>query len=367
MAEKYKHYYVPQALVKNWSDDGKHASWYNPMKEKRIENGNITRYFHENLLDFPDGIAATIDSLDEFFVEMLPSLLDGEVDCLKADIAASPREVIIFMLLRAPMPVFSPDIILERMLDDFSAMFSRSSRKENKEKMRSSEIKRAFNQMTVYGLDLLDMEAVILSAPEGSSFVLGAIPVTSINPYFSQDKPDLFPGVQTFEIWGSVLILPLTPGKALCIYDPETYTVEEKDGFCALRKEDVDMLNTAALYNSNDIGGVIHVCGEDYLDDLYGKLDNEDDFRGASSLGGEDEFPFSTDLPVLKVTKEAEEKRAERKKSLLREYISRLVDYDDENFEKIHGRNAEKEYTKRYRYASKMLKTLRGKKAGAEA
>lgn len=365
MAEKYKHYYVPQILVKNWAADGKHASWYNPMIQKRIENGNITRYFHENLVDIPDEIIAGINNLDAFFKDVLSYLLDGEVDCLKLDEAVSPREAIIFMLLRAPMPLFSLDNMLERMMHDLTALFSRS-KKGKKEELRSEEIKRAFNQMAVYGLDLLDMEAVILSAPEGSSFVLGTIPVTCINPYFSGAKPDSFPGVQAFEKWGSVLVLPLTPEKALCIYDPETYTVEDNDGFCSLKKKDVDMLNSAALYNSNDIGGVIHVCGEDYLNDLYGKLDDEDYFREASYLGGEDEFPFSTKLSVLKVRKEAEEKREERMKSFLREYISNLVDYDDKNYEKIHGENAVKEFTKRYRYAVRMLKTIRKKKTAGE-
>ncbi len=56
MTEKYKHYYVPQSLVKNWSKDGKHASWFAPMTQKSIPNGCITRYFHSNLINISDEI-----------------------------------------------------------------------------------------------------------------------------------------------------------------------------------------------------------------------------------------------------------------------------------------------------------------------
>lgn len=189
-------------------------------------------------------MAKAIDYLDVFFADLLPVFLDGD---LKLDSMISPREVIIFMLTRAPLPVYSPEVAVNRLTYSIGCVGSSSSRKELKEKMRSFEVDRAFAHMNVYGLELLDMNAVILSAPEGSSFLLGAISVSSINPYFSSDMPASYPGIQSFEMWGSVLVLPLTPNKALCIYDSKTYAVDDENGICKLEKKDVDALNSVAL------------------------------------------------------------------------------------------------------------------------
>lgn len=95
---------------------------------------------------------------------------------------------------------------------------------------------------------------------------------------------------------------------------------------------------------------------------LYNSL-NADDYHRSGPFNAEyDEYPFDTNLSVLKVTEEAEEEREERKMSLLRKYNQRLLDYDEKNLEKVNGPDRSNEYYKRYQYAVKTLKPLKRKR-----
>ena len=359
MAEKYRHHYVSQALVSNWSEDGKHASWYEPTEDRSIKKGGISRYFHENLTDLTPEYELTLDRIDIFFSGLVKTFLDGDFDDFKEKDLMSAREIMMFQLLRTPSGVFSPGKMISKLTYGTMMSGSGMTKKERKEMMRTEEITDALNQMIIYGIDILDMEAVLLKAPENSSFILGSVPVTQINPYFSEEEPDVLPGMQSFELWGAVLVLPLSPDSALCLYDPETYTPEEKDGVCVLTVKDMDMLNTAMLYNGGKEGGFIHTCGEDYIDALMQDLDDDDFYRESFFGDLPHEYPFETELSVLKVRKEAQKKIRERERSVIRPYISAIVDYDDEHLDNMHGKNSIRVYAKRLEDAGKILAKVR--------
>lgn len=219
LAEKYKHYYVPQSLVKNWSKDGKHAQWFEPMTQRIIPNGGIGRYFHSNLVDISETTEETLSRINLYFENLIHSFLNGDTGWLKSDPFISAREILMFQLLQTPNAVFSPTSLFPAFSSSMELLFNSVIKKDAEEKRRTEEVKGALTQMMIYGIDLLDMEAVILAAPENRSFILGSSPVTLINPYFSSSKLEKYLGLQTFELWGSVIVLPLSPEKALCIYD----------------------------------------------------------------------------------------------------------------------------------------------------
>ncbi len=57
-------------------------------------------------------------------------------------------------------------------------------------------------------------------------FILGSNPLAMLNPYYRRRHP-VIPqsnAPHCFGLWGAILILPLSPKRAHCLYDPETYT-----------------------------------------------------------------------------------------------------------------------------------------------
>lgn len=137
----------------------------------------------------------------------------------------------------------------------------------------------------------------------------------------------------------------------------ETYTPVIEDKRVKLINEDIDTLNRAMLYNSGDGGGVIHVCGTDYINDLYDVFDEEDDDYYRDLYIGDtlDEYPFPTKLSVLKIRKEAEKELKKRKKEPVRPFINAIVDYDDEHLDNIDEKNRIKVFSKRFKDAEKIL------------
>ena len=87
---------------------------------------------------------------------------------------------------------------------------------------------------------------------------------------------------------------------------------------------------------------------------------DDDDFYRESFFGNLlHEYPFETELSVLKVRKEAQKKIREREKSVIRPYISAIVDYDDEHLDGMHGKNSIRVYAKRLEDAGKILAKVR--------
>lgn len=135
----------------------------------------------------------------------------------------------------------------------------------------------------------------------------------------------------------------------------ETYTPVIEDKKVKLGEEDIDTLNMAMLYNSGDGGGVIHVSGINYINDLYGNLDDENFFRELYLGDTLDEYPFPTKLSVLKVRKEAEKEKKKREKDPVRPFINAIVDYDDEHLDTIDKKDHIKIFSKRIKDAEKIL------------
>lgn len=356
---KYKHYYVPQCLVKKWSRDGEHAAWYNAVYEKSIPNGRNTRYFHSDLISLSPALEMTIERLNLLFNNYLDYFIEGDFSPLKSGELMSAREVIMFLLLENSIRANSFNSLISNLKMEFDSLLNASSRKEREQLKRTTEIKTALNEMVIYGVDLLDLDAVLLEAPEGRSFLLGSSPVTLINPYLAEANPVWYPELEAYETWGSVIVLPLTPDKALCLYDGETYIPQPSGSSLKLTEEDIDMLNSAIVYNSGEYGGVIHISGEDYINELFEGLDEDDNFRDSILGSGLDEYPFSTILSVLKIKKEAEEKIKEREDDPIRPYIQKIVDYDDIHLEKMKGKDSVKVYSKRLDDILKILDDMK--------
>ncbi len=361
MAEKYKHYYVSQSLVKNWSKDGKHVAWFDPVEEKSIPDGEIEGYFHSNLIDTSKAMEDKLRRIDKYFDRIIQVFLDGDVDCLKSKDLMSPREILMFQMFQSPQAIFSEDKMISMIKSSLGISHKHTALKKVEEEARTEDVKKALSDMMMFGVDLLGMEAVIIDAPEDSSFLLGSFPFVLLNPYFASAEPEKVPAFPAFEYWGAIIVLPLSPKRAICLYDPDTYTLLREDGKVTLTEEDMDTLNSATLYNSDYKKGVIHVSEEDYINKLYDNLPDKDFCRDRMNFLGDnlDEYPFSTNLSFLLVKEEAEKELKKREKDFLRPFVSVMVDYDEDHPKKSKN-GSTKFYSNRIMEARKIFEEMNG-------
>lgn len=93
---------------------------------------------------------------------------------------------------------------------------------------------------------------------------------------------------------------------------------------------------------------------EEYINGLIGNLD-EYDFYSEGIFDFPHEYPFTTELSVLKVRIKAAKKLGEKERNDLRAYINVIVDSDDEHLDEIHEKDSIKLYSKRLEDALKIL------------
>jgi hypothetical protein len=365
MAEKYRHYYVSQALVRAWSEDGKKASWCNPIRDKSIPAGGIERYFHSAYIDEDGRVRANLDAFDIMFSRIVPALKAGDFSSLTdTEHQVCLRELLLMQIYQSPSIRGCFEGLKERLesLSDapiFNGITATKERNEYYQKKRNRELFDAINKSITFGVYLIDLTPCLLRAPEGKSFLLGASSVSVLNPYVRmKDNPLLESDRIAFMDRGTVLVLPLTPSLSFCLYDGDIYSLPVSDGVCTISESDADILNRIQIYNTGMAEGVLYTGEEKYVRSLVGRKGSGSSIRSGFPGDDLDRYPFSTLLSVMdmKENREADDEDPRRELGI------NMRDYDDENFPKIKGDQFWPELEKRNRYALRVLRYLRKQK-----
>ena len=91
---------------------------------------------------------------------------------------------------------------------------------------------------------LLDLEAVLVSAPEGSSFLLSDAPLFLCDPAFG---PEELLTQRPYTANGTILFMPVSPKYAVAAYDRFIYKPLKTGGKIVLSKDDVDEFNSCSV------------------------------------------------------------------------------------------------------------------------
>ncbi len=342
MADKYRGYYVNRDIIRGWSDDGKSVMWCNSVKGEEGRSVDVDSLYYLEISSFPENLAVFIHNEEECFHKIITSLRSGEKTALDM-VDTDEREPFFFEYLRALSSFktgyarYMGEKVLKLMneykgLDYYTVI-------EPTLNTVIDNFKTAADFGPLFSLPIIDLKCRILHAPEGKSFIVGATPINVINPYFekkfvkysNEDRPTV--------LKGTVMILPISPDKSVCLYDSGIYEFREGDEETTVISEsDVDLLNRLQIFTSEIDGGVVYSGDmEPYIKKLTQSFTSKPYRTGYEWLRA-DRYPFWTMLSVLKIRDDAQKELQKNVKDPLRPITVAVKEYDAE-IERRTGKN----------------------------
>ncbi len=328
----FKNTYVNRDLLKRWSADGERVNWYNPVDKTGTENTEIEELYYFFFHDMRPVVLAMVDNNDDNFLASLEDIEYGENVFKRESLNLKARTSFMFQYLRTPS-FFKEDYsrcMGPKTLSFLNRFKGRSyfTVVEKDFEVLKGHLETMANCTLSSTLEMFDLEGIILSVPEGKSFVVGATPVIMMNPYFEKRYASTKMDDKPYDIMGAVMILPVSPKTAVMLYDSLIYDVDCEDGKAVLSEEDVDKINTAEIYNSDIDGGVVY-SGLDtsYLDSLKDKI-SDTPFRAGYAWFTAARYPISMLLSIMKIKDEEQKNISKNAKKPLRDYVVSMREHD---------------------------------------
>ena len=353
-------HYVPSSLVSAFSDDGVTVSWSNPFEERYTGTAEIDQLYRAKVSVLDESFIRNVEDADIGFGQQLDRLRKGDFGFLY-DEDNSVRVNLLFLMKRTDRYLFGNMSDAEAFhLVDLAGMCKGSSFHTRLNNayciMRSMLLTKEFGSAVTDEMLMLRFDAVLLHAPEGSSFILGASPMNLINPFFSHRHPQYEDG-EEYDLAGACFVLPLSPSLSLCLYDSDIYRLKRKNGVAVLSPGDVGILNMIQIYNGGNENGFVYRGDKGSIVDTilrFGGIGVRDIRK---KRGENDCYPFDTDLSFLLVKAESEEKFSSLKSNPVDSFVSDSEKYRKGFVERIarDPSSLKKEMHDRYVYACDYL------------
>lgn len=332
MGENYVNHYVDRDILKGWSDDDRSVMWCNPVEGKEGRRVDIDNIYTLTLPTFPDETEFKIKIAEDFFASTLNALRSGEKKVLDP-VDTNEREPFYFEYLRA-LSCFKFDYARymgEKVLRNMNEYKGLAYYTVIEPSLGTviTHTKNSLELGSIFSLPIMDLKSVMLHAPEGSSFIVGATPINVINPYFEKRfyKADKEAKITVYK--GTMMVLPISPSLSICLYDSDVYDFEGDGESVVLSIGDVDILNKVQLFSSEIDGGVVYSGSEEYIRKLKNDFPVKPYRTGRDWLRA-DRYPFWTMLSVMKVKDEAASALQKNLKSPMRQFPLLIKNYDAE-------------------------------------
>lgn len=325
----FRNRYVHRDIIKAWSDDARHVSFYNPLTKEEPGERELDSLYYFDYPKFESGTAEKIDRLEDFLSLTISALNAGNLGIIR-DANEAGRSSLLFQHTR--LPFFNKIDYLKYGVKDKSPrtlkeIKGRDYFSSDYDEICAGFLKRVANLASGDSIALMDLNAALLVPPSGMSFIIGPSAFNAMNPYFEKRFVKCPYVDKAYDIKGAVLVLPFEPEKALMLYDPSVYEITSGSGSTvALTPSDTDILNMVQIYNS-DIDGVIYKGDKDDLDRLTALIGTPSCRDGYEWLRG-DRFPFSTLLSFVSVRDKAQRDLKKNVNSPLRPFVRAMREYD---------------------------------------
>ncbi len=355
--ENYVNHYVNRDILRGWSDDEKSVMWCNPVEGKEGRSVDIDEIYTITLPEFSDEVAAKVDYAGVYFRKMINALRSGEQKVFDP-VDTDQRETFYYEYLRA-LSCFKLDYArymgekVLSLMNEYKGLSYYTVIEPSLGTLINHE-KTSLEHGPIFSLSMMDLKCVMLHCPQGKSFILGATPVNVLNPYFEKRfyKVDNEAKITVYK--GTMMVLPVSPSLAVCLYDSDVYEFEGDGESVVLSEGDVDILNKVQLFSSEIDGGVVYKCGEEYIRALKNDFPVKPYRTGRDWLRA-DRYPFWTMLSVMKVKDEAVSSLKKNLKSPMRPFSLMIKNYDRE-WEHRTGKGFNRDaIIKRYLFAKKLL------------
>lgn len=199
-----------------------------------------------------------------------------------------------------------------------------------------------YEEMYIY-----DLERVYLHAPEGERFILGPNPVNLINPLMEDDYISY--KKNRYELFGTMIIWPMTPTVAVCLYDPSSYVLKTRKCRVELNAEDVETINKIQMYNSKfDDDYVYTGDSEKTIMRLY----KNKNARFFLSYNDDDVYPFSTCMSFIGIKADMYSNYSLIKEDPRRLFVRDMQKFDSENLRGLTENEVMAIMPRRYAFAN---------------
>lgn len=240
-----RQHYVPQFLLRNWSDDKSSIRVYLLNENKIIPSASISSQAQKKYLYGEDQeIEKILCSLECEASVVISKLLTENLK-----LSMKERGVIIHFI--AMQNYRTPNAI--QQINDMTSAFARDLLfKEKKFEEFGDVIKKLevvssnpeIIQLSLFLSSFLiyaDLKLCLLKANDEKKFIIGQHPIITLNPYLVERN---FPGSKRgIGLRGAIIILPISPLYILCLYDKSVYKILNGNNVSYLNNEDIDLLN----------------------------------------------------------------------------------------------------------------------------
>ena len=254
MKEKYKFQYIPQYIIRNWTD-GEGKIPYVMRGDNEIHTSSPDDIFTMKLVcDCDEEYFRKSDVLSQSrLYDIVRAVADGSFS-VSDDNLYLLCSLILQLYFLSPYGI-GQGIVINRLFDStYGSRRTEEERKKFYHDIMTHDRKMSFirsaedmaSSAVAFGLDL---KAVILEAPDEIHFALGMNPVFFFNPseielFENQPLPLIQNGVAVF--------LPLSPKYAVCLYDGGFYRVRRTEGRGMLDTDDVILINAIMAHGSGE-------------------------------------------------------------------------------------------------------------------
>ncbi len=351
----YRNYYLDSNLIGAWSDDRETVGYYNPLTKEDGGKRRIDSIFYYDYPTFPQRDVDSVERLKGYFALTLSSLKSGSVNLFREGTEVA-RQSLLFQHTR--LPFFNKiDYIkygYNNSLKELNGLKGRSyfERDDYHIEISGQFYSRVINFVEFDSIEIMDLTPVLLDAPVGLSFVIGGSPFNLMNPYFEKRFVKTGFVDKNYDMKGTVMVLPLTPERALMLFDGSIYVAPDKK-VITLTPSDVDILNKVQIYNG-DMDGVVYKGDKAYLDSIFSTIKNNPYRDGYEWTCGY-RFPFTTLLSFMSIKDEAVREMSKNVKAPIRPFVYDIREFEYGNGMSESRPNGMENLNKRYEYAKALI------------
>jgi hypothetical protein len=250
-----KQHYVPQFLLRNWSEDKSSIKTYLLKENRVVPSASISSQAQKHYLYGEDqDIEKTLCLLEDHTIPVISKLLLENIN-----LSIGERELIDCFI--AMQNVRTPNAI-QQTNDMFSAFAKDLLVKEKSFEKFNEEIQRLQitlnapieQQMELFLTSFLiykDLKLCLLKANGKKSFIIGQDPVITLNPYLVERN---WPGPKRgIGMKGVMIILPISPLYTLCLYDQDIYKISNDTKIIMLNNDDINLLNEYQFLTTDNV------------------------------------------------------------------------------------------------------------------
>lgn len=272
MEKDYRFQYVPSYIIDGWKDEKGNIPYVT-----RISNEVFTSPVEDTFIEHLD-INEPVEALEKVDVTGNRKLIDFVTALKGGDFSSLENGVYWASALMNHILFSNPywsgrvedltrnhydELVKAGTAELVSALLSKymNAKRTTEDIIRMREMA---STAFVYGLDL---NIVVLEAPDTVDFALGDNPSFFFNP---SDNSIYNNAIDEIAANGVAAILPLSPRYALCLYDGASYKVRKREGKVEMSEEDMLTFNTImARSGISCVFSPTEKYGDEYYAHLY--------------------------------------------------------------------------------------------------